>query len=64
VVWEGWRREAFPYPDHAQLAAIHGRLAERVNSAQSGQSGNGWDCLPSAVSRSIVYVPWFTGRLR
>ena len=23
VVWEGWRREASPYPDHAQIAAVH-----------------------------------------
>jgi hypothetical protein len=30
VVWEGWRREASPYPDHAQIATIRRRLARRV----------------------------------
>jgi hypothetical protein len=34
VVWEGWRREASPYPDLAQIAAIRGRLGERAISTR------------------------------
>src|ERR1700727_3857088 len=39
VVWEGGRREASPYPDHAQIADIRRRLGERGKSSKADIQG-------------------------
>jgi hypothetical protein len=34
VVWEGWRREASPYPDHRRILAVQTRPGEGPESTQ------------------------------
>src|SRR5712675_2805077 len=36
VVWEGWSREAPPYPDHWHIATLCGNAALRSLSERSG----------------------------